>query len=82
MTHSSLANFVPLSQGEKVDVSAHYSLLLTHFVPLRQGRRGAERRRGWIVFRFDFSPLLFPSASDLWFGRRPSVHLSVKRNET
>ena len=29
MTHSSLANFVPLSQREKVDVSAHYSLLIT-----------------------------------------------------
>ena len=36
MTHRSLANFVPLSQREKVDVSAHYSLLLAHFVPLRQ----------------------------------------------
>ena len=31
MTHSSLANFVPLSQREKVDVSAHYSPLIAHY---------------------------------------------------
>ena len=58
---------LPLSQGEKVGDCVSSFQFPVYFVPLRQGRRGAKRRMGWInrspLIRsplkssFQFSPL-------------------------